>query len=564
MNFLQKVICTSCVALSVSCAGNPQKQVRRSQVERFFSGHSHDQVHEQAQQQKSLRYFSKENSYFYYVLSELDAFEGHTLEGRSLLEKAIALHPSSSFLQLELAQHSIESNQVSEAFEAAQKAVELDPKNTDAHLLLGKLLAAKKESEKAIAQYETVIQLLPKDDEAYSSLVREYLAQKKNAQALEVLARLKKANPESSIASLYSGLIYASSKSKKDISKAIEAFKNVLETSPEDSRALQALGQLYVDEGKNADALRIYETLANLNPSDLSIQVRLGLLYYEKRDYKLAIEVFKKVLARNPSADRIQYYLGILYQNTNDDTEALKYFAQVPAESTYYKDAVLRQVLILQQRAETEKSLKLIQEALAKKESVSEFYDVYANILIAQKKMTAAVEVLEKAIQKFPKEDRLQFSLGVAYDKQGNFEKSVQTMREVIQTNPKNASALNYMAYTFAEKGIYLDEALKYAHEAVLLRPKDGFILDSLGWVYYKKGDFVRAFQNLQKAILLNPGEPTILEHIGDVFAILGERTKAVVYYKKAFEFLQAKQIKDQEDEEDLARLKKKFSHPLV
>ncbi len=559
MNFLQKVVCTTCVALTMSCAGSPQKQVRRSQIDSFFEtqeAHTHDH--------KKLRRYPKENSYFYYILSELDAFDGHSLEAKSLLEKAIAEQPNSSFLQLEYARRSIESNQVSDALAAAEKAVAIDPKNAEAHLFLGKIFAAKKESEKAITHYETVIQLNPKDEDAYSSLVREYLAQKKNEKALEVLARLKKANPQATIASLYSGLIYANSKSKNNIPKAISEFKTVLETNPEDTRALQALGQLYLDQGKNAEALKLYENLANLSPSDLPIQVRLGLLYYEKQDYKAAIAVFKRVLAKNPKADRIQYYLGILYQNTNEDKEALNLFAKVPVTSSYYKDAVLHQVLILQQQSETEKSLKLIQEALANKDSVSEFYDVYGNILISQKKTEEAVKLLEKATEKFPKDDKLLFSLGVAYDKVGDFDKSVQTMREVIKKNPKNAPALNYMAYTFAEKGIHLDEALKFAREATALRPKDGFILDSLGWVYYKRGDFTRALQQLQKAVALSPGEPTILEHLGDVFAIKGERHKAAVFYKKAFDLLQSKQTKDLEDEEDLSRLKKKFSHSLV
>lgn len=124
-------------------------------------------------------------------------------------------------------------------------------------------------------------------------------------------------------------------------------------------------------------------------------------------------------------------------------------------------------------------------------------------------------------------------------------------MREVISLNPEHANALNYLGYTFADKGIHLDEALELVQKALKLKPDSGYITDSLGWVYYKKGEYVRAVTELEKAIELTPDDPIITEHLGDSYLKVNLLKKALKFYERAL------QLKPKEDQ--LNRLRKKI-----
>ncbi|MFP3999154.1 MAG: tetratricopeptide repeat protein, partial [Desulfobacterales bacterium] len=101
---------------------------------------------------------------------------------------------------------------------------------------------------------------------------------------------------------------------------------------------------------------------------------------------------------------------------------------------------------------------------------------------------------------------------------------------------PENADALNYLGYTFADRGIRLDEAESLIRRALDIEPENGYILDSMGWLYYRKGDYKRARIYIENALEKVPDDPVILEHMGDVYLKLSDRAKALKYYRQARE----------------------------
>ncbi|MGH7877939.1 MAG: tetratricopeptide repeat protein, partial [Candidatus Binataceae bacterium] len=131
-------------------------------------------------------------------------------------------------------------------------------------------------------------------------------------------------------------------------------------------------------------------------------------------------------------------------------------------------------------------------------------------------------------------------------------ELGVAEMRQAIALNPKNAAALNYLGYTYAESGARLDEAEKLVKRALALEPEDGFYIDSLGWVYYQKGDYRKAVEELERAVNLTGSDPTITEHLGDAYAKAGKPDDARHQYEDAL-------VKAQ-DAEQAARLKAKLT----
>jgi tetratricopeptide (TPR) repeat protein len=107
-------------------------------------------------------------------------------------------------------------------------------------------------------------------------------------------------------------------------------------------------------------------------------------------------------------------------------------------------------------------------------------------------------------------------------------------MKVVIGIDPKHANALNYLGYTYAELGENLDEAERLIKAALKEKPDDGYITDSLGWVYYKKRLYTKALKYLEKAVSLVPDDPTILEHLGDVYLEMSNKEKALEFYQRS------------------------------
>jgi tetratricopeptide (TPR) repeat protein len=115
-----------------------------------------------------------------------------------------------------------------------------------------------------------------------------------------------------------------------------------------------------------------------------------------------------------------------------------------------------------------------------------------------------------------------------------DFDKMTAEMKEVLRLNPNHADALNYLGYSYSERGIHLDEALKLIQKAMALKPNMGYITDSLGWVYYKLGDYERAMTELERANQLTPDDSTISEHLADGYLKLNRIEKATEFYEKA------------------------------
>ena len=107
-------------------------------------------------------------------------------------------------------------------------------------------------------------------------------------------------------------------------------------------------------------------------------------------------------------------------------------------------------------------------------------------------------------------------------------------MQKVNYLDPKNPNRLKYLGSTYAHIGRNLEEADLLIKEALKFKPNDGYITDSLGWVYYKKGQFDKALEYIKKAVELVPDDPIMLEHMGDVYRKLNDKPNALKFYQKS------------------------------
>ena len=141
---------------------------------------------------------------------------------------------------------------------------------------------------------------------------------------------------------------------------------------------------------------------------------------------------------------------------------------------------------------------------------------------------------MKKLVAAHPDNDRYQFTLGALYDENRQKDRSVVHMTRAIEINPKNAAALNYLGYTYAEQGVRLDEAENLIRRALAISPHDGYYIDSLGWVYYQRGEYDKAIEQLEHAVSLADDDPTIAEHLADAYSRPGAPTEALRVYRDA------------------------------
>jgi tetratricopeptide (TPR) repeat protein len=174
----------------------------------------------------------------------------------------------------------------------------------------------------------------------------------------------------------------------------------------------------------------------------------------------------------------------------------------------------------------------MLQKAIAARDDVPQLYAFYVSILDEEHQYQKGASLLETALKKFPDNTQLRFYLGSMYDRLGRTDETIAEMRKILVLDSDHVQALNYLAYTFAEQGKNLAEAM--SRKAMTLQPNDPFILDTVGWVLFKEGRIEDAIQYLETAFRYKSDESVIAEHLGDAYYVFELTDKAKEMYRKA------------------------------
>ena len=492
--------------------------------------------------------------YMHFLNAEELALKGQYDAARKEMELVINKYPDYGYLYYEIAIDAADQKHLEAAVVATEKALELSPKLVQARLLLAKLYSIQEQHAEAVDVLERIIRDYPLEAEAYTQLSREYIAMKRYNESAVTMQRLAKADPESTVPYFYLGLIYGTFLKQYD--KAIANYQKVLGSEPDNLQIQSAIAQIYLDKKDTKKALKKLLEIEEIDPEDISIQLKIALVYYELGDFKKAAAKFESVLEANPESDKIRYYLGVIYAESGDTDKAIEHFNMVPVKSNFYKDARINMAQYHVLHKNHAEAVRAIESAIKERKDEPDLYLYMAALLEPDQKMKKTIDVLKEGVSELPDNEKLAFALAVSYDKAEDIDNAVETMLKVIEINPKNANALNYVGYTYVETGENLEEAENMLQDAASLKPNDGYILDSLGWLYFKKGDLTKAHEILTQAARLLPKEFTVLEHLGDVDKARNDNRQALVVYKRILNILNGK--KDARPE-DVERIKAKI-----
>lgn len=487
-----------------------------------------------AKQKPVVRKIDSNDPYFQFLKADIEGLEGHTRKSNKELGELVEKNPDVAFFPFLMANNLARERKFEAAVTMCEKALQLDPDFEDARVLLGRLYSSTNRHTDASLVFEKIIARDPKVENVYVLLANEYVAEKEYNKAIRTLRELIKINPDSVQAYFFIGTVNERHLDKPY--RALSAYRDALAIDPANIGVLSAMAQLYLNTGNLKRALSTYEDIVHIDPEDVASQLKTALIYYELEDYDNAIKSFEVILERNPEADKIRYYLGVLYETVGRKEQSIEVLSDIPAASGFYKDSRLFMASVSHSLEEnSDEASSILKAAIAEQPDIPEYYEYLASLLDEQGKHQEAIDILEDGRDEIPGDERLLFLLGMMYERIGDRGEAISIMKKVLKINPDNANALNYVGYTYADMDENLDKALEMIERAMALKPGDGFIADSLGWVYFRLGENEKALDYLKRANKIAPDEMAILEHIGDVYSAIGRTEDALTYYRQAF-----------------------------
>jgi tetratricopeptide (TPR) repeat protein len=504
-------------------------------------------------------------AFYYFGLSRLLLEEGAYQEAAMALTRAAAADPDSLYLRQALANLFLDLGESERALAIAEEALQRFPDAPEVLLLMGNLHFNQGDEQSAIDYFERVVQLAPDREGAHLHLAISYARSQRLEEAVVLLQSFLQRQPESLPAHLTLARVH---REGGNTALAIAAFQEVLEQEPGFEPAVLELGNLYEQQHGPEKALPFYQEMVaeypfNLavrhhlsflliqqnrleeaigelqaivlaNPDDLDARRKIGLIHMERQSWGEAARTFAEILSAYPTLERIRFFLGSAQERQGAWDEALETFAGIEAGSELYPDA-LSHISYLHYRAGRIEAAIAAMEKRMEGDALPENFFFLATLHEVQEDFSAALAVLEQAGTLFPPHADLHYQRGLLLERMGDRSQALQAMREALRVDDDHAEALNFIAYSFAEEGDNLDEALLLAERALALKDAP-HIVDTLGWIYFRMGRLDDARLAIEAAAAKLPTDTTVLEHLADIYLALGDAEKAAVTYRRVLD----------------------------
>lgn len=509
---------------------------------------------------------------YFVTVAEVNSYEGKSTLAVQNFKSALVYDPKSAWIHYRLAQELLKSGQLVEAKTVTETALKLKPVFNEVRVLRATLFMAEKKYADAMKEYQIILTQDPHSPEALMYLGAIYSELKDFTKAKSYFLRLSQSPKfaNTHLAHYYLGRLAMEERKKGSFDVALKHFLKSLEERPDFAESALAVGQIYLIQGYDKKAFQHYKTfqqkygpiakiaeilsqqyltksqydeafeqleiLEQSGDDPLSAKLKMALILVEKNLYPEAIVKFKEIEKEAPESDKVKFYLAAIYEEQKNIPEAISYFKQVPRDSSYYGESVMHLALLYQNINKTELSRATLAEAVANKVNHPPVYMLYSSYLEQDKNLKASIEIMIAATDRFSDSAQAHFYLGTLYDKANEKDKMVASLRTSVDLDQSNPQVLNYLAYSLAEMNQDLEQAEIFAKKAVKVAPKDPYILDTLGWVQFKRGNIKEALIHLHKAYSLDPEVSVFSEHLAEVYLVRNDEIKAREYFIKAYE----------------------------
>lgn len=503
---------------------------------------------------------------YYFLMAEQAEARGDMEAVQHYYRKTLSLDPTAAYLYIRMANLMARNRRIADALILARMAVLFDPKNEEAYSMLGKVFTVTNDRGRAIEAYARALELKPEDKDLYIFIGHLQASEKHFEDAEKTFERMLKQFPDEKDGYWYLGKVYIEN---KQYDKAVQVFEELLQRRRDGASQVHVelgsiymlknepgeaekhfreavkldafninarlnLGQVLAAQKKYEESYLVFEELSKLAPSNLGIRIKMALVLAEQKQYDKAKEMLNKILASKPGWDQIRFHLGQVLKEQGKLDEAETEFAHIPKGApTYLNSRIVMSLMFLRAR-EPGKSLRYIDEAIETDSQDPELYQIRGSILEELNRYQEALQTYKQALAFNPRNTKLRYAMGNVYEKSGRRTLGLREMEQILEETPDDAGALNFIGYTLLLMGDDLDRAEKVVRRASELKPDDGYIIDSLGWVLFKRGRVEEALSYLQKAAEKAQFDPIIADHLGDALRELGRHKEAVEAYRKS------------------------------
>jgi len=455
-----------------------------------------------------------------------------------------------------------------EALPNALLWVELRPQSSEAHEALAAVLMETGKTAVAQQHFERIIELGGEAGLAQSFLrIAATLGRQSNrTDALEVMNALAKQHPDKAVAhyalahlavrvsdldtatmaidraltlnpawedaALFKARVLVS---QKDIPKALQFYERYLDSYPRASNMRLGYARALVDLKQWDKAREQFKRVVADSPRDAEAMFTIALLALQSNELDEAEKYLKRTLDVQPENDQARLYLGQVAEQRKQYDDAIQWYSTIDSAEMYF-EAQARLGVALARQGNVEQARTHLHNLVAKTEAQKvQLALAEEQMLRDAKQHTEAFDVLSRALGELPDNVDLLYERALMAEKLNRIDVAEKDLRRILKQDPKNPNALNALGYTLADRTSRYTEALALIEQALALKPDDPFILDSLGWVYYRLGNHAEATRYL-RAAFDKRADAEIAAHLGEVLWVTGDRTGAESVWKRALQ----------------------------
>jgi len=416
------------------------------------------------------------------------------------------------------------------------------PKNIQVRLLLVRMYARQGEFKQAHNLLKAGIKLVP-DVRLYEAQVQLFVQQKDYKAADKKLQAMQIKYPDHEDVVLKRSQL---AEQVGDVTKAEKLLQAYIDKHGADAvQSFSMLANLYVRQERLKEAATMFKHLLPLTANAGSVYMSLGKVYYQLAEYKKASEVFAQAVQKfepqvpqkriSDTQAAAYFYWAASLEAQGQDKEAISAYKKLKSYHTFYVDAQLRLASMAIANDKFKAADIRLQKLVKDYPKNIAVYEMLSNLRLQQKAYAKLLEETEPALT-LEFSPVLLFNRAVALESLKDFKHLDETLNSLLEQKPNHAEALNFYGYSLADRGVRLDDALHMIEKALQQKPKDGYYLDSLAWVYFKQGKYQQAVDVQRKALELVPDDAVMQEHLGDMLWKAGQHDVARQHWQKALE----------------------------
>lgn len=345
-------------------------------------------------------------------------------------------------------------------------------------------------------------------------------------------------------------------------------FAKLLKAESSTLRVVQLVGNFYQRQGRKDEAKALYDAFLSATPDSIALEPDLKDLASGKAPGPIVATpvdglaesffnmaslllreqiadtamVFERIaLALKPDYPIAQTLLAEMLASQGRTSDAVAVYRTIPLGSPFSWQGRIDEAQGLDELNQADAAIRMLEGMIEERPERYDAATALGNIYRSQERFEEATKAYDIAVSRLAEPTRRHWSLfylrGITLERTKQWPRAEADFKKALELEPEQPYVMNYLAYSWLEMRQNLDEALRMLTRAVELKPNDGFIVDSLGWAYYRLGQYDKAVQYLERAVELEPIDATINDHLGDAYWRVGRKTEARYQWQQALQF---------------------------